>query len=460
MDTRTNGGGPSLSRRNLLRSVGAAGLTGLAGCGSSEGMSGGGVTPAPTPTPVGNYPVSGDAVTVGFNVAGSGPYSTSGEQERRGLELAVKHINEGGGWVSDDAYDSELSGDGLLGKDVEYVVEDTQSSSDAARTSAEKLLNSDEAIMLAGGTSSETGHVHQELAAEHQVVYMGTMAHQDALTGADCNRYSFRELFNSYMSARALAPVLIEEYGEDVSYVQFFSKNDWGRSLRDEMDSVLEGTGWSPVWNRGAQVGTRDFSQYIDDLEQVDHDVVVLSLRGLDAANALRELREAFPETAFVLPLYSLEVAQTAGDAIDGVIGTVAWSANIDTALSTAFREAFRDEYGSTTGSSKSAIPSGPAHVAYTQLLQYASAVERAGTFNPHEVIAQLEGHEYDAGLGTQVLRACDHQAMRPVPVVKGRPEVQQSYGVYYSPIGDPKDVRYACDSGPAANCGLGGSNQ
>jgi ABC-type branched-subunit amino acid transport system substrate-binding protein len=231
-----------------------------------------------------------------------------------------------------------------------------------------------------------------------------------------------------------------------------------GETLREDTDTVLGGLGWSPVWEYAAQAGTSDYSQYAADIESVDFDVIVLVLRGLDAVNALRAFREEFPETDIVLPLASLEIAQTAGEAIDGVIGTAAWSPAISSPLSDAFREAFREEYSSTTGSSKSAPPSGPAHIAYTQTLQYASAVERAGTFDPRAVIGELEGHEYDAGLGPQTLRACDHQAMRRVPVVKGKPEVQHSYGTYYGLVGEPADVQYACDSGPAANCSLGES--
>jgi len=456
MDSGRDGGGTSVFRRNLLRSIGASGLAGLAGCGGSEGVTDGGGTP--TPTPVGNYPVSGDSVTFGFNVASSGTYSTAGQQELRGFELAVKHINNGGGWVTSDSYESPLTGDGLLGKRVEYAVEDTGGSSDTARTNAQRLVDSEEVIMLAGGTSSAAGVANQQVATQNQIVYMATMAHANTLTGADCNRYSFRELFNSQMTAEALAPVLREEYGENVNYAKFFEENDWGKTLQSDMDEVLGDLGWSPVWERSSQVGTSDFSQYASEIESVDFDVIVLGLRGLDAANALRAFRDAFPESKIVLPLASLEVAQTAGDAIDGVIGTVAWSPAITSPLSDAFREAFREEYSSTTGSAKSAVPSGSAYIAYTQTLQYASAAERARTFNPIEVIGELEGHEYDAGLGTQTLRACDHQATRRVPVVRGKPEVQQSYGTYYGLVGQPSNVQYACDSGPAANCSLGGS--
>ncbi|EMA29502.1 ABC transporter substrate-binding protein [Haloarcula japonica] len=402
--------------------------------------------------------MSGDSVTFGFNVASSGAYSTAGKQELRGFKLAVKHINNGGGWVTSEKYESPLDGDGLLDKDVEFVVEDTGGSSDTARSNAQRLTDSEEVIMLAGGTSSSSSLANQEVAAQNQIVYMSTMANANSLTGVDCNRYSFREMFNNRMAAEALAPALSDEFGDDINYVKISQDNEWGRTLRNDMDTALGNLGWSPVWDTTAQVGTTDYSQYAEDLESVDFDVVVLGLGGLDAVNALRAFREVFPESNIVLPIASRGIAQTAGDAIEGVIGTVAWSPEINSPLSNTFRETFREEYGNSTGTSKSASPSGAAHIAYTQALQYASAVERAGTFNPIDVIGELERHEYDVGLGTQTLRACDHQAMRKVPVVRGKPEVRQSYGSYYGLVGEPVDVQYACDSGPAANCSLGGS--
>nr|WP_232794537.1 MULTISPECIES: ABC transporter substrate-binding protein [Haloarcula] len=456
MDSGRDGGGPSVSRRNLLRSIGAAGLAGLAGCGGSEAGTDGDGTP--TPTAVGNFPVSGDSVTFGFNIASSGAYSTAGKQELRGFKLAVKHINNGGGWVTSEKYESPLDGDGLLDKDVEFAVEDTGGNSDTARRNAQRLVDSEEVIMLAGGTSSSSGLANQKVAAKNQVVYMATMANTNSLTGADCNRYSFREIFNNRMAAKALAPALSTEFGDDVNYVKIFQDSDWGQTLRDDMDAALGDIGWAPVWDTTAQVGTSDYSQYAADIKSVDFDVIVLGLGGLDAVNALRAFRDEFPESNIVLPMASKDIAQTAGDAIEGVIGTVAWSPAINSPLSNTFREAFRKEYGSSTGSSKSATPSGPAHIAYTQTLQYASAVERAGTFNPIDVIRALEGYEYDAGLGPQTLRACDHQAMRQVPVVRGKSEIQQSYGTYYELVGEPADVQYACDSDPAANCSLGGN--
>ncbi|WP_254271304.1 ABC transporter substrate-binding protein [Haloarcula marina] len=453
MDSRATSETATLSRRTFLRATGASGLAGLAGCGGGSG-SGSGTSTAER---IGNYPVSGDTVTFGFNVAQSGPFSTTGDEGLRGHELAVKHINEGGGWVNNKFF-PRLSGEGLLGKTVETVVRDTQSDPETARDSAASMIENDDIIMLSGGSTSDTGLAHQELAAEHEVIYMSTMTHIDSMTGQKCNRFTFREMFNSYMTAKALTPVLVEEFGSDVNFFQLYSEDQWGYAQRSQMKEFLTDAGWQPVGSLGAQLGTRDFTQYTADIENADEDVLVLNFRGLDAANAVRAVREAFPEENVVIPLYTRAVAQTAAGAIEDVLGTIAWDTSIVTPLSGQFMDSFSNEYKGGTNSTSSWIPSGPAHVAYTQTLQYAHAVARAETFDPNEVISALEGWEYGAGMGAQTMRACDHQSMRPVPIVRGRPREQQSLGRYYDLVETTREATYPCTEGPATDCSLDGN--
>lgn len=445
MDRRLTSGQSSVSRRSVLRAVGASGIVGLAGC--SGGESG-----TPTGERVGNYPVTGDTVYFGFNVAQSGQFSSEGEAELRGHRMALKHINEGGGWVGEGGF-GPLDGDGLLGKTVKAVEGDTNSDAETARNSALGMIDSDDVIMFSGGSTSETALAHQEVAAEKEVVYMSTMSHTGTVTGDACNRYSFREMFNSYMTAKALTPVLVDEYGEDAQFFQVYSRDDWGEAQKDLMESFLSDAGWQPVGSLSSQVGTRDFSQYTSDIDNASEDVLILNLRGLDAANAIRAVRKEFPEENIVVPLCTGATAQTAGGAMEGIIGTIAWDPTIDTPLSDNFESAYAEDYEGGTASS-----TGPAHIAYTQTLQYANAVARAGTFDPNEVIAALEDYEYAAGVGAQTMRACDHQSMRPVPVVRGRSADRRTLGRYYDLIEITRDVTYACDEGPAANCSLGGN--
>ncbi len=92
--------------------------------------------------------------------------------------------------------------------------------------------------------------------------------------------------------------------------------------------------------------------------------------------------------------------------------------------------------------------------------MQYAAAVERAGTFYPPAVIRQLENHTYDnAGLGTRErLRKCDHQAVRDVPIVSGRSVNNQQSDQFFKleTVIENEQTTYSCAETPASECELG----
>jgi len=111
--------------------AGTAGLVGLAGC--SGGGGGGGGRDSEYPK-LGNYPIEGDTATFGFNVPQSGPYASEGEDELRAYELAVDHLNNGGGWV--DSQFDDLSGDGVLDYEIGSVSGDTATDADTALEAA------------------------------------------------------------------------------------------------------------------------------------------------------------------------------------------------------------------------------------------------------------------------------------------------------------------------------------
>ncbi len=70
----------------------------------------------------------------------------------------------------------------------------------------------------------------------------------------------------------------------------------------------------------------------------------------------------------------------------------------------------------------------------YVQMLVWADAVSRAGTFYPIDVIKALEsGHKVGTIYGKVWYRAGDHQMVRPVPVVVGKkPDEMKGKEDYY----------------------------
>jgi ABC-type branched-subunit amino acid transport system substrate-binding protein len=443
--------------------AGTAGLVGLAGCsggggdgggggggGGGDGDGGGG--DGSEYPELGNYPIEGDTATFGFNVPQSGPYASEGQDELRAYELAVKHLNNGGGWV--DSQFDDLSGDGVLGYQIDSVSGDTATDADTARQSASRMIQRDDVIMVSGGSSSAVAIAVQELCQRETVMFMACLTHSNETTGANCVRYGFREMFNAYMTGQALAPVLRDEYGSDLQFYQLYADYSWGQTVQESMNQFLtETAGWEQVASVATPLGTSDYSSYLSEAANSEADVLLLDHYGLDGATSVSQAVDAGldQDMELVVPLYNRPMAQAAGGAIEGVFGTVAWDSQIDNTPSNEFTQVFQAEYDR--------IPSGPAQLAYAQTLQYAAAVERAGTFYPPEVIRQLEDYEYsNIGMGQELMRACDHQAQRDVPVVRGLPESEQSEGQYFEIINvtSRDELGYACDAGPAAECELG----
>jgi ABC-type branched-subunit amino acid transport system substrate-binding protein len=462
------------SRRRVLAAAGSALGAGLAGCGGDGGaeteaddpdqIETDETTPEPTATtatttvpaerggddfpPLGNYPVEGDSATYGFTVPVSGPFSALGEAERRGYELAVQHLNEGGGWA--DSW-TDLSGDGVLGYTVEGVVRDTATDPAEARQAAAELIDRDEALLVSGGASTAAAFTIQEVCQQERVQYMAALTQSPVLTGEQCARYGFREMHTVSMGASALATTLTDELGEDGTFSVLYPDYAYGQSVQESVRRQFEGRGWTTGETVSTPLGTEDYTTFLESIPQNETDVLVLGQFGNRGAQVLRRATEMglATDTTLAVPLMDRTFLETAGSAIDGVYGTADWHWTRDERFSNAFTERFRAAYDQP--------PSSAARLAYAATMRYSAAVERAGTFYPPEVIRELEGNSYaNTGLGRALSRACDHQSIRSVYVLRGQEPDSGPAPVEIAETVDGSSVAYACSESPASECELG----
>jgi ABC-type branched-subunit amino acid transport system substrate-binding protein len=413
----------NLTRRGVLKTGAIAGA-GLAVpaiySGASHAASHTGFTNAP----------QGDTVTFGFNVPQSGPYADEGADELRAFQLAVKHLNgEGDGGMLQTFSSKALKGNGVLGKKVVYVTGDTQTKSDAARASAKSMIEKDGAIMISGGSSSGVAVAVQGLCQEAGVIFMAGLTHSNDTTGKDKKRNGFRHMFNAYMSAAALAPVLEKLYGNDRKVYHLTADYTWGWTQQESIQAATEALGWQTVNNVLTPLAATDFSSYIAPVLNSGADVLVLNHYGGNMVNSLTAavqfgLRDKMvngKKFEIVVPLYSELMAKGAGANIKGIVGSSNWNWQLPDDGTAAFVKSFGTEYGFP--------PSQAAHTCYVQTLLYADAVERAGSFNPCAVVDALEGFEFDGmGNGPTLYRAEDHQCFKDVLVVQGKENPENEY--------------------------------
>ncbi len=369
-----------------------------------------------------NNPGNAGEVKLGFNVPQTGPYSEEGKDELRAFKLAVKHLNgEGDGGMLNTFKPSSLKGNGILGKKVTFATGDTQTKSDAARASAKRMIEKEKVLMVSGGSSSGVAVAVQSLCQEEGIIFMAGLTHSNDTTGKDKRRYGFRHFFNAYMSGRALGPVLEKEYGKERRAYHLTADYNWGWTQEESMKDTTEEIGWQTVNTVKTPVGAGDFSQYITPVLNSGADVLILNHYGKDMINSLtqavqfglRDKQVNGKNFEIVVPLFSRLMAQGAGEAIKGILGSTNWNWSLQDPGSQAFVKSFGAEYGIP--------PSMAAHTCYVQTLLYANACEMAGTFYPPEVIKSLEGFKFDGtGNGPTEYRAEDHQCFKDVLVVRG----------------------------------------
>lgn len=370
-----------------------------------------------------NDPGNSKTVTFGWTVPQTGPYADEGADELKAFKLAVKHLNgEGDGGMLKTMKPTSLKGNGVLGKKVVYVTGDTQTKADAARATAKRMIEKDGVIMFSGCSSSAVAVALQSLGQEMGVIYMDGLTHSNDTTGKDRRRYGFRHFFNAKMSGAALGPVLGKEMGKDRKAYHLTADYTWGWTQEESMKESTEALGWKTVAAVRTPLGAADFSQYITPVLNSGADVLILNHYGKDMVNSLTQavqfgLRNKTvngKKFEIVVPLFSELMAQGAGDAVKGILGTANWDWKLPDAGTKAFVKSFGDEYGSP--------PSQAAHTCYVQALLYANACEMAGTFYPPEVIKKLEGFKFDGmGNGATEYRAEDHQCLKDVLVVRGK---------------------------------------
>ncbi len=390
---------------------------------------------------------TGSTVTLGFNVPQTGPYAAEGKDELLAQQLAVEHLNgEGDGGMINTFSSKMLKGNGVLGKKVQYVTGDTQTKSDAARAAARSMIEKDGVVMINGGSSSGVAVAVQGLCQEAGIIFMAGLTHSNDTTGKDKKANGFRHFFDAYMSGAALAPVLAKAYGKDRRFYMLTADYTWGWTQADSMKKFLEAEGWEMVKDVRTPVGAGDFSSYITPVANSGADVLILNHYGGDMVNSLtqsvqfglRDKQANGKNFEIVVPLYSELMAEGAGDNIKGVYGSMNWNWQMDNEATKAFTKSFGEKYGHP--------PSNSAQTCYAQVLLYADAVERAGTFNPCGVVealekntGSLEGIDSDAnkgfmfdglGNGKTLYRSADHQCFKDVLVMKGKENPTNQYDV------------------------------
>jgi branched-chain amino acid transport system substrate-binding protein len=214
-----------------------------------------------------------DVVKIGLDNPLTGALAGLGKNELIGCQLAVEQINAKGG---------------ILGRDVELIVEDsTSSDAGTAVLKARKLIDGDKVDFLLGNNNSALSLAMAEVSYEKKILHVVPGGHTDAVTGASCHWNVFRVCNTTKMEAEAIAGTLIKTYGKKFYYITL--DYAFGHTLEAAMVKACTALGGSRVGGVLSPLGTVDFSAYLITAQAANPDVIIFLLGGDDMLNALKQ---------------------------------------------------------------------------------------------------------------------------------------------------------------------------
>lgn len=405
--------GRRTSRRAFMRQAVATG----AGVGAlSSGL--GGAWAKDSQPPIGTWPAgsSGPSVFIGITVPRTGTYAVQGEDELKGYQLAVEHINSGHPLIKAI---SPKSTKGVLGKEVKYGVADSEAKPNTAVQAQSRFITENKAVLLTGSTSSAVAVALNKLAQREKVLYAAGISGSNDTTGKDCVRYGVRQCFYGQTAAAAIGPLLVKTFGQNKKAAYLTPDYTYGHTVTKSMQDFLKTAGWTTVTNQVAPLGAPDYSSYLLNVANSGADVLLNVNWGHDAVLSTKQAKQfgIFDKMKLVVPYQTPFLAREVGENLmAGVYAATDfwWTLQDKYPLAKMFVEAFDKKYGYK--------PEWGANNAYMEFALWADAVERAGTFYPPAVIKVYEdGHKTQSTVGEVWFRGADHQLVRPVVIVRGK---------------------------------------
>src|SRR5262245_9207050 len=277
-----------VSRRILLRA--GAGLAGGAMLPSMLTMPAFAVGVADKP-PIGTWPAGseGDTVNVAAAVPRTGTYAVQGEDELKGWQLAVEHINNGDPLLKKIAPKVDK---GLLGKKVNLLSADSAAKPNQAVQEIQTFINQNKVVLMTGSTSSAVAVALNKFAQREKVLYVTGISGSNDTTGKDCVRYGFRQNFYGETAANAIGPVLVKQFGKNRKAAFMTPDYTYGHTVTKSVNDYLtKNGGWTQVTNQVSPLGTQDFSQYLTNIANSGADVIVNVNWGRDAVLSVQQAK-------------------------------------------------------------------------------------------------------------------------------------------------------------------------
>ncbi|WP_328959913.1 ABC transporter substrate-binding protein [Streptomyces virginiae] len=269
-------------------------------------------------------------VKIGLLVPRSGTYKALGDDMKQGFELYVRQ-----------------HGGRLGGREVQIVVADEGETADSGKAAAEKLVKQDRVLAVSGVVSSATVNGVKDLFESSRIPLVGSNASPTTLTGT---KYIWRTSYVNDEPGKALGEHVAERAGGPVFLIA--AGYQAGKDEIEGFKSTFLPAGGTIA---GEEVytpfpGTKNFQPYLSQIQNSGAKAVFCFYAGGAAVDFVKQYRDF--GLAGKIPLYAPGflteggVLKGQGDAADGILTALNYSADLDNPANRQFAPAYRAAHG------------------------------------------------------------------------------------------------------------------
>jgi branched-chain amino acid transport system substrate-binding protein len=317
-------------------------------------------------------------LVIGLTMDASGQYGASGTDERLGAMLAIREFNEKGG---------------VLGRRIEALHMDTETTPATGSRVAERLITRNEAAFLIGAVHSGVANAISQVAQKYGTVFFNTNSSSPTESGRDCHRVKFVWDGNGTNFNHAIVKNAMRVNGKN--WLLLTNDYVWGHNTSKSTRSLVEANGGKVVEELMVPQNTRDFSSFLLKIQQIRPNVIAAAVGGDDIKALRQQVVQTKLDRAYAWINNQQDWPDVYGlgpDAVFGVFGTT-WYYRLDLP---GVKE-FVAKYQKTYPGVQIKVPGNVFLNGYLATRELLRVVEEAGSTNNLAVIRKLEGRRMSA---------------------------------------------------------------
>lgn len=320
------------------------------------------------------------SVRIGVPMPLTGPLAQAGQTILLGIEYATHEVNEAGG---------------LLGRQIELLVEDTKSEPNTAAITGSKMVTQDDVYAFVGGYGSTSDIALLQSVKRYEPIFVhaasSSVKIEEALGAEDWYHHVYiwdyhrQKAATSFMDSMNPKPKTVAIAYEDGLY---------GSDAARYSEEFMPQAGIEIVMREPFRAGTPDFSPILSRVKSLDPDVFFFVGYSGDNIQIARQAQTLDIKPKLMLQVAAGEKRSDFADFGPGVAVIGEWAAEQKTGGIEDFIAGFKEF-----------LPEGTdvlaAHTqGYTAMLTFIEAVKAAGSFDREAVLENLGSQTFQTPYG------------------------------------------------------------